>query len=145
MTFESNYLIAIATLRDWLKRCEPFFSTNEKQNQNQSRHARVSRTLRELQVISRNCDWFIALFAPVMIGRRNCFGFGFSTDLKTALYQHLHITYACCDLVRCKIWEKFSGRNYVCDFNKNWSSLVKSRTIFLSKILLSPCVDYFIT
>ena len=93
MTFESNYLIAIAQLSDWLKRCEPVFSTNEKQNQNQSHHARVSRPLRELQVFSRNCDWFIAPFAPVMIGRRNCFGFGFSTDLKTALYQHLHITF----------------------------------------------------
>ena len=33
----------------------------------------------ELQVIARNCDWFIALPAPVVIGRSNCFGFGFST------------------------------------------------------------------
>ena len=24
-----------------------------------------------------NCDWFIALFAPVVIGRSNFFGFGF--------------------------------------------------------------------
>ena len=34
MTVESNYVIAIAALSDW-------FSTNEKQNQNQSRHVRV--------------------------------------------------------------------------------------------------------
>ena len=33
----------------------------------------------ELQIIARNCEWFIALPAPVVIGRRNCFGFGFST------------------------------------------------------------------
>ena len=33
----------------------------------------------ELQVIARKCDWFIALSAPVVIGRSNCFGFGFST------------------------------------------------------------------
>ena len=38
-----------------------------------------SRTLSELQVIAGNCDWFIALPAPVVIGRSNCFGFGFST------------------------------------------------------------------
>ena len=30
-------------------------------------------------MIARNCDWFIAFFVPVVIGRSNCFGFGFST------------------------------------------------------------------
>ena len=47
------------------------FSTNQKLNQNQS-HARTrdsARTLSELQVVGRYCDWFIALFAPVVIGR----------------------------------------------------------------------------
>ena len=34
---------------------------------------------RPLQGIARNCDWFISLFVPVVIGRSNCFGFGFST------------------------------------------------------------------
>ena len=38
-----------------------------------------SRASGELQVIVRNCDWFIALFVPVVIGRSSCFGFGFST------------------------------------------------------------------
>jgi len=38
-----------------------------------------SRALSKLQIISRNCDWFIALFAPVVIGRSDCLGFGFST------------------------------------------------------------------
>ena len=38
-----------------------------------------SRALSEVQIIARNCDWFIALPAPVVIGRSNCFGFGFST------------------------------------------------------------------
>ena len=32
-----------------------------------------------IQIIARNCDWVIALFAPIVIGRSNCFGFGFST------------------------------------------------------------------
>ena len=56
------------------------FSTNEKQNQNQY-YVRLifSRASRELQLIARNFDWFIALFVPVLIGRSNCFGFGFST------------------------------------------------------------------
>ena len=38
-----------------------------------------SRASSELQVIARNCDWSIALFTPVAIGRSIPFGFGFST------------------------------------------------------------------
>ena len=76
MTAESNYVIAIATLSDWLKRLAPVFSTNENQNQNQSHHVRASS---ELQVITRNCDCFIAMPALIVIGRSNCFGFGFLT------------------------------------------------------------------
>ena len=41
MTVESNHVIAIATLSDWLKRLAPVFSTNENQNQNHSHHVRV--------------------------------------------------------------------------------------------------------
>ena len=40
MTVEGNYVIAIATLGDWLK-TRASFSTNEKQNQNQSHHVGV--------------------------------------------------------------------------------------------------------
>ena len=39
MTVESNCMIAIATLSDWLKRLAPV--SNEKQNENQSDHVRV--------------------------------------------------------------------------------------------------------
>ena len=39
----------------------------------------LSRASSELHVIARNCDWFIAQPAPFVIGRSNCFGFGFST------------------------------------------------------------------
>ena len=46
-----------------------------------------SRASSELQVIARNCDWFIALFVPVVIGRSNCFGFGFSTVIWKPLYD----------------------------------------------------------
>ena len=67
MTVESNYVIAIATLRDWLKRLAPVFQP-----------MRIKTSLSELQIIAANCDWFIALSAPAVIGRSNCFGFGFS-------------------------------------------------------------------
>ena len=66
MTVESNYVIAIATLSDWLKRLVPVFQPMRKASS-------------ELQVIARNCDWFIMLAAPVVIGWSSCFGFGFST------------------------------------------------------------------
>ena len=48
-----------------------------------------SRALSKFQIIARNFDWFIALFAPVVIGWSNCFGFAwfFDSHLKTALTQ----------------------------------------------------------
>ena len=46
-----------------------------------------SRASSELQLIARNCDWFITLSAPVVIGRSNCFGFGFSTVNWKPLYH----------------------------------------------------------
>ena len=49
-----------------------------------------SRATSELQVIARNCDWFIALFTPVVIGRNNCFGFGFSTVIWKPLNPNCH-------------------------------------------------------
>ena len=41
-----------------------------------------SRSLSKSQVISRKCDRFIALFAPVVIGRCNYFGIGFQQSLE---------------------------------------------------------------
>ena len=46
----------------------------------------ISRASGALQVIARNCDWFMELFVPVVIGRSNCFGFGFSTVISKPLY-----------------------------------------------------------
>ena len=46
----------------------------------------ISRASDELQVIAWNCDWFMELFVPVVIGRSNCFGFGFSTVIWKPLY-----------------------------------------------------------
>ena len=45
-----------------------------------------SRASSELQLIARNCHCFIPLPAPVVIGRSNCFGFGFSTVIGKPLY-----------------------------------------------------------
>ena len=77
MTVESNNVIAIATRGDWLKRLAPVFQPMRcKTKTNRTIDTRdFSRASRELQVIVRICDWFMALFAPVVIGRSNCFGF----------------------------------------------------------------------
>ena len=73
MTVESNYEIAIATLSDWLKRFAPVFQPKPVAPCTRD----FSRASSELQLIAGNCDWFIPLSAPVVIGRSNCFGFGF--------------------------------------------------------------------
>ena len=47
----------------------------------------------ELQVIARNSHWFMEMFVPVVIGRSNCFGFGFSTVIWKPLYRsHIMIS-----------------------------------------------------
>ena len=81
MTVESTYVIAIAAHSDWLKRLAPVFQpVRSKTKTNRAMYTRdFSRALSKFQIIARNCDWFIALFAPVVIGWSNCFGFGFST------------------------------------------------------------------
>ena len=75
-------MIAIATLSDWLKRVAPVFQPmRSKSKTMQSHDVRViyPRALIELKVIAGNCDWFMALWVPVVVGRSNFFGFGFST------------------------------------------------------------------
>ena len=54
MTVESNYVIAIASLSDWLER-RASFSTNENQNQNQSRHVRVIFPALKFERVTGNC------------------------------------------------------------------------------------------
>ena len=77
MTVESNYAIAIATLSDWLKRLAPVFQPMRSKT-------KTSRTtwagfFPRFKRVADNCDWFLVLFVPVVIGRNNCFGSGFST------------------------------------------------------------------
>ena len=38
-----------------------------------------SRAWRRLHVFASNSDWLVMLFAPVVIGQSNYFGFGFTT------------------------------------------------------------------
>ena len=83
MTVESNYVIGLLRLVIDLKDLRQFFNQWEAKPKPIAPCTRdSSRALSELQIIARNCDWFIALFAPVVIGRSNCLGFGY---LKTAL------------------------------------------------------------
>ena len=65
MSIESNYVIVIATLSDWLKNLAPVCQPMErKTTTNCGLHARFSRALSKLHGIATNLDWFIALFAP---------------------------------------------------------------------------------
>ena len=73
----------LITVKLSLKEFRASFPTNEKPKTIAPCTCDSSRALSELQVIARNSDWFIALFAPVVIGRRNYFGF--DGHLKTAL------------------------------------------------------------
>ena len=90
-----------------------------------------SRALSELHVIARNCDWFMELSAPVVIGRSNFFGFGFSTVIWKPLYfeRHCLSSSGCYTQVEVK---KGSAFRYI-----GWSNTY----FFLSLIRPSfPCV-----
>ena len=80
MTVESNYAITIATLNDWFKSLAPVFQLiRSKTKTNWTLCTPFFPGFSKLQVTARYSDWFIVLFAPVVIGRSNYFGFGFST------------------------------------------------------------------
>ena len=73
MTVESK----IATLSDWLKRFAPVFQPPCTRD--------LSRASTVLHIVARNCDWFIALPAPVVIG----FGFGFKKSFENRSHHSL--------------------------------------------------------
>ena len=95
MTVESNYVIVIATLSDSLKSLAPVYqSITSKTKTIRTLYAwffqRFEKVICNWQVIiARNSDWFITLFAPVVIGRSNNFCFG----LKTALFLQENYTW----------------------------------------------------
>ena len=82
MTVESNYVLRLLRLVIGLKVSRQCFSQLEAKPKPIAPCTRdFSRALSKLQVIARNSDWFIALFAYVVIVRSNNFCFGFSTVL----------------------------------------------------------------
>ena len=68
-TIESNYAIAIAALCDWLIKniAQVFQPMRSKTKTKRTLFARFFGALSKLKVIAGNSDWFIALFAPVVI------------------------------------------------------------------------------
>ena len=73
---ENNCVIAIATHRDWITNLAPVFQPMRcKTKFNSTSRAPF------FAVIVRNSAWFIALFAPVVIGWSNELGIAFSTVL----------------------------------------------------------------
>jgi len=62
---------AISVLTDWFKNLMPVFQPmRSKTNRTVPCSAlKVSCTFSKLQVIDRNYDWFMRLFAPVEIGQ----------------------------------------------------------------------------
>ena len=74
-----DYAVVIVTLSDWLKYLAPVFPpTRSKTKSSPTLCELFPRVLSKLQVIARNSDWLIALFAPVMNGGSNYSGIAFS-------------------------------------------------------------------
>ena len=73
MTVESNDAVTISRLTDWLQNFAPIFQpTRSRIETNRTLYACFqSRAMSKLQIIARNCHWFIALFGPVVIGGIN--------------------------------------------------------------------------
>ena len=72
MTVESNnYMILIAMLCDWPKDLSNKQDAKQKPIILQSVWMISPHALSKLQVITRNCNWFIAWFAPAVIGHSN--------------------------------------------------------------------------
>ena len=89
MTVESNYVLRLLRLVIGLKDSRQFFGQWEakpKPKPIAPCTRDFSRALSKFQIIARNCDWLIALFAPVVIGRSNFFDFGVSTVIWKPLY-----------------------------------------------------------
>ena len=92
MTVESNFAIAIATSKViGLKISRQFFNqweAKQKAVAASSCTRDFSRSLNKWQVIVRNSDRLIALFARVLIGRSDYFVIGFSTVIWKPLQYH---------------------------------------------------------
>ena len=88
MTVESDYVLRLLSLVIGLKDSRQFFNQWDAKPKPIAPCTRdFSRASGDLQVIARNSDWFMELFVPVVIGRSNCFGFGFSAVIWKPPYQ----------------------------------------------------------
>ena len=71
MTVESNYVIAIAAVCDWLKNLAPVFQPMKSKNKTKTNCTfcvlPFPRYLSQVGVFSLNSDWFIVLCASVVI------------------------------------------------------------------------------
>ena len=66
-----NYVLAIATLSDWLTNFTSGFQPmRSKTKTNSTLHARSFPRFEQAICNCRNSDWFTAMFAPVVICRR---------------------------------------------------------------------------
>ena len=83
MTVESNYVIAIATLSGWFKPAPVFQPMTSKVKTKRTLYTRFLSRFGPVTVIARNFDWFIALFARVVIGWSNYF---FDSHLEDSFY-----------------------------------------------------------
>ena len=85
LSVESNCIFAfnwfcITALCDWFIKLAPLSQPIRCKTKPIVPRAHVfSCAWRRLHVFALNSDWFIALFAPVVIGQSNYFGFGFTT------------------------------------------------------------------
>lgn len=78
---------AIAALYYWFKNVAPVFrGMRIKSKTSGTLYAPFSCTLSKLNLIAENSHWFIALFAPVVIGQSDYFWYWiFDSHMKTAL------------------------------------------------------------
>ena len=67
MIVESNFAIAIARHTEWLKDLAVVFQPMNKKKTIAPWTRDFHYVLNKLQVIACNSDWFIALFAPVVV------------------------------------------------------------------------------
>ena len=120
MTVQRNYAIVIATCSDRLKNFAPVFQqAGEKQTK--TVHILCARTfssaLSKWQETARKFDWFIALFAPVVIGQSKYFGIEFSIVIWNPLRKS-------------KWKKKWEG-----SFRWNWQSLSRQQELNLNSSL----------
>ena len=89
MTVESRHAITIATLGDWPKTRSSLFQPTRIKTKTKRTDLVFPAPWNKLQLIARNCDWFIALFVLVGIGQSSYLGIVFfDSHFKTTL---LHI------------------------------------------------------